>query len=335
MNLLSSREIRLERRPVGSPVLEDFSLHTVEVPAPAEGLVRVRNLWMSVDPYMGGRLYDNHDSYVPPYRLNHPLDGGAVGVVVDSADSQFKPGDIVFSQYGWREIYNAPAKRLRRIDTDGLPPEAFLGIAGVTGRTAYVGLFSIGQIKAGETVYVSAAAGAVGSAAVQMAKIAGCTVIGSAGGKEKCDYLRSIGADHVIDYKSEDLEAALKAAAPEGIDFYFDNVGGPQLEAALNAMKTFGRIALCGMISQYNESGVSGPGNIVQILAKRLTVRGFILGDHEDERPAFERDVRDWIKSGQLKWQQTVEHGIANAPAAFLKLFKGGNIGKMVVKLSD
>ncbi len=250
--MVTSREIRLKSRPVGMPSAENFELATVTVPDPAPGEVQVKNIWMTVDPYMRGRMVDRA-SYIPPFQLGEPLQGGAIGEVSASNDSRLKPGDLVSTMFGWRESFNAPAANLQKLDASGLPPQAFLGIAGMPGLTAWVGLLKIAVPKPGDVVFVSAAAGAVGSVVCQIAKTRGHTVIGSAGGADKGAFLKQIGVDHVIDYKAtSNLTEALLQAAPNGLDVYFDNVGGEHLDAALAAANRFARFALCGMISQYN-----------------------------------------------------------------------------------
>jgi len=331
-----SRECRLVSWPEGMPAPHNFEVATVEVPAPGPGEVQVKNLWMSVDPYMRGRM-TQRESYVAPFELGKAMQGGAVGEVVASGDPSFKVGDLVSSMLGWREGFTAApaAALLQKIDTHSLPPQAFLGVAGMPGLTAYVGLLKIALMKEGETVFVSAAAGAVGQIVCQIAKIKGGTVIGSAGGPDKCAYLKSIGVDHVIDYKAEtDLTAALARAAPDGIDVYFDNVGGDHLQAALNAARPFGRFALCGAISMYNETEpMPGPTNLMLAVGKNLRLEGFIVSHHFDMMPAFVRDVADWVKAGRLTWRETIDEGVENAPGAFMKLFTGENFGKMLVKL--
>ncbi len=239
------------------------------------------------------------------------------------------------SFFGWREAFNAPAKALQKLETHGLPPQAFLGFAGMPGLTAYVGLLRIAELKDGDVVFVSGAAGAVGSVACQIAKLKGHTVIGSAGGPEKVAFLKEIGVDHAIDYKAErDLTGALMRAAPDGIDVYFENVGGAHMEAALTAAKPFGRFALCGMISEYNNTDLGqGVRGLVMVVGKSLTLRGFIVSNHTDMQAAFAKDVAEWVASGKLKSRETVREGIENAPAAFLGLFKGENLGKMLVRL--
>jgi len=325
----------LKRRPVGLPTAEDFDLVTVGVAPPRDGEVQVKNLYMSVDPYMRGRMFDR-PSYVPPFEIGAALQGGAVGEVVSSAADGFKPGDVVSSMFGWREAFTADAKHLQKIETHGLPVQAFLGVAGMPGLTAYAGLIRVAEIKAGDVVFVSAAAGAVGQVACQVARLKGCTVIGSAGGPEKTAFLREIGVDQVIDYKAEpDLKAALKRVAPKGVDVYFENVGGPHLEAALDSARVNGRFAICGMISIYNdEQPEPGPSNLSLIIGKRLRLQGFIVSDHFDLAPQFVNELSGWIKAGQLHYRETIDEGIAAAPDAFLKLFKGENVGKMLVKLA-
>ena len=338
-----SREIRLKTRPVGVPAVTDFELASVELAAPGPGEVQVRNLWMSVDPYMRGRMYDR-PSYVPPFELGKALQGGAIGQVVASNDPDFAVGDIVNSMFGWREAFNVAPKAmaapgmaaLTKIDTHGLPPQAFLGILGMPGMTAYAGLLRVAALKEGDVVFVSAAAGAVGSVVCQIAKLKGHTVIGSAGGAEKVAFLKSIGVDHVIDYKATpDVVAELAKAAPKGIDVYFENVGGVHLEAAITSARPFARFALCGMISQYNETGTpTGPANIIQAVGKSLRLEGFIVSNHYDLYPAFVKDMAAWIGAGKLQWKETIEDGIEHAPEAFIKLFTGENLGKMLVKLA-
>jgi len=254
--------------------------------------------------------------------------------VVASADAAFKTGDLVAHALGWREAFNAPASSVRKLDTHGLPPQVFLGAAGMPGLTAYVGLLKIAALKPGDVVFVSAAAGAVGQVVCQIAKARGHKVIGSAGGPQKMAWLKEIGVDEAIDYKAESsIRKALARAAPEGIDVYFDNVGGAHLDAALAVAKPFARFALCGAISEYDAAERSGLRNMVAAVKCRLRLEGFIVLDHADQMPAFMRDVTQWIASGQIKWKETVETGIENAPGALMKLLQGANLGKMLVKL--
>ena len=332
--MITSREIHLKSRPMGIPSADNFELGTVSVPDPASGEVQVKNLWMTVDPYMRGRMIDR-PSYVPPFKLGEALQGGAIGEVTASNDPRFKLGDLVSTMFGWREVFNAPASTLQKLDTFGLPPQAFLGVAGMPGLTAWVGLLKIAALKPGDVVFVSAAAGAVGSVVCQIAKIKGHTVIGSAGGSAKGAFLKQIGVDHVIDYKATDnLTDAVLRVAPNGVDVYFDNVGGEHLEAALTAANRFARFALCGMISQYNlVDQPEGPRNLILAVAKSIRLEGFIVSNHLNLLPEFQKDISGWIREGKLTWKETVEQGIENAPGAFIKLFKGENIGKMLVKL--
>jgi NADPH-dependent curcumin reductase CurA len=328
------REVRLKSRPAGLPSADNFEIASVDLRAPAAGEVQVKNLWMTVDPYMRGRMNDVK-SYSPPFQLGQPLDGGAIGEVVASNDPKFQAGDLVQSGLGWREGFTAPAASLQKLDTRGLPPQAFLGVAGMPGLTAYAGLLKIAALKEGDVVFVSGAAGAVGSLACQIAKAKGHTVIGSAGGPEKVAFLKEIGVDHAIDYKAEtDLTAALARVAPDGIDVYFENVGGAHLEAALNSARLFARFAICGMISIYNATTPPpGPRNLAQLIGKNIRMEGFIVSHHFDLLPQFHADLGRWVAEGKVTWKETVFEGIEKAPDAFLGLFSGENLGKMLVKL--
>ncbi|MDB5499958.1 MAG: alcohol dehydrogenase, zinc-containing [Phenylobacterium sp.] len=328
------REIRLKSRPSGLPTHDNFELASVELPPPAPGEVQVRNLWMTVDPYMRGRMNDVK-SYAPPFQLGKALDGGAIGEVITSNDPALNKGDLVQCSLGWREGFNAPASAVQKLDPRGLPVQAFLGAAGMPGLTAYVGLLKIAALKDGDVVFVSGAAGAVGSMVCQIAKAKGHTVIGSAGGAEKAAFLKEIGVDHVIDYKAEkDLNAALAAAAPGGIDVYFDNVGGAHLEAALNNAKLFARFAICGMISIYNATKPEpGPSNLAQLIGRNIRMEGFIVSHHFSMMPQYIADLSEWVAEGKVTWKETVFEGIHKAPDAFIGLFKGENLGKMLVKL--
>jgi NADPH-dependent curcumin reductase CurA len=328
------REIRLKSRPSGLPNAGNFEMASIDLPEPAAGEVQVRNLWMTVDPYMRGRMNDVK-SYAPPFQLGKALDGGAIGRVTASNDPSLKEGDLVQSGLGWREGFNAPASAVQKLDPRGLPVQTFLGAAGMPGLTAYVGLLKIAALKDGDVVFVSGAAGAVGSMVCQIAKAKGHTVIGSAGGAEKVAYLKEIGVDHVIDYKAQkDLNAALAAAAPDGIDVYFDNVGGKHLEAALNSAKLFARFAICGMISIYNATEPEpGPSNLAQLIGRNIRMEGFIVSHHFGMMPQYIADLSKWVAEGKITWKETVFEGIDKAPEAFIGLFKGENLGKMLVKL--
>jgi len=330
-----SREIRLAHRPVGLPRESDFELAEVRIPELRKEEVLVRNIYMSVDPYMRGRMIDR-PSYVPPFQLGEPLAGACVGQVMASRNSMFQVGDYVSAARGWREYYVSDGTDLIKIDPRLAPIQAYLGTLGMPGMTAYVGLLHMGLPKAGETVFVSAASGAVGAIVCQIAKIKGCRVIGSAGSREKVAWLMNeAGIDVAFNYKEAgDLVAEVGKQCPKGIDVYFENVGGKHLEAALEHMNFFGRIVLCGMISQYNATEPEpGPRNLFYVTTKRLTVRGFIVSDHLDRRSQFLKDMSQWISEGRIKWRETIVEGIENAPKAFIALFKGENFGKMLVKI--
>ncbi|MGB3625654.1 MAG: NADP-dependent oxidoreductase [Henriciella sp.] len=339
MATLTSKEWALAKRPVGMPQQADFSMKEESIGEPKDGEIQVKNSWMSVDPYMRGRMYDR-ESYVPPFQIGETLTGGAVGKVTASAHPDYSEGDLVVSMAGWREAWTAKPEEMmaNKVPQTGLPDSALLGVAGMPGLTAYAGILRVADLKEGDVVFVSGAAGAVGSTVVQIAKIKNCTVIGSAGGAEKCNLVKELGADEVIDYKQhesyESLVGALKAAAPKGIDVYFDNVGGDHLEAAIECARPMARFAECGMISQYNATEpVPGPRNIIQVVGKQLRIQGFIVSTHTDMQPQFLQDMAGWIQSGKMKFEETVMEGIETAPDAFLGLFSGKNKGKMLVKL--
>jgi NADPH-dependent curcumin reductase CurA len=331
--MTKSREIRLKSRPVGMPKAENFEVASVDLRDPGAGEVLVRNLWMSVDPYMRGRMYDR-PSYVPPFQIGEPLQGGAVGRVEKSNDPKFKAGDLVDSFLGWREAFVAPASGLNKLPGANVPPQAYLGVLGMPGMTAYTSFHRIGDPKPGDVVFVSGAAGAVGATVCQIAKIRGCSVVASAGADAKLAWLKSVGVDAGVNYKKGDLLQNLQAAAPKGIDIYFDNVGGEHLEAALEVARPFARFIECGMISIYNnETPTPGPRNMAYVVGKRIKMQGFIVSDFMDMREQFMTDMGQWVQDGKVKWEETVENGIDRAPDAFLQLFTGGNTGKMLVKL--
>jgi NADPH-dependent curcumin reductase CurA len=334
--LTASREVHLAARPVGEPKRGDFDLVEVEVPDPGPGELLVRNEWMSVDPYMRGRMNDVK-SYVPPFQVGAPLEGGAVGEVVASPDDRFQVGQKVMHMLGWREYALVPAEQARPIDTGLAPSSAYLGVLGGTGFTAYVGLFEIAGLRDGDVVFVSAAAGAVGSVAGQLARIKGHRVIGSAGSAEKVAYLKDVlGFDAAFNYRDGPVGDLLRSAAPDGIDVYFDNVGGEHLEAALDSLRDFGRVAMCGAISLYNATEPPpGPRSIPQVVRKRLTLRGFIITDHMQLMGDFARDVGGWLREGKIDYRETVVEGIERAPEAFIGLLRGENLGKMLVHLGD
>ncbi len=327
-----TRAWTLKSRPQGLPTMDNFALIEQPVAPLEEGQVRVANRWLSVDPYMRGRMNDVK-SYVPPFAIGQPMDGGAVGEVVESRDPGFAPGDTVFHMAGWRDEAVVPAAALNKLPALGVPPQASLANLGLTGATGYFGLFDVAAAKAGDIVFVSAAAGAVGSAVVQMAKARGMTVIGSAGGADKCEFVRSLGADEVIDYKAGPVVKSLSAAAPKGIDVYFDNVGGDHLDAAFAVARQNARFAICGMIDSYNSGEPACFRYIMRVIAMRIRVAGFIYTDYLPRIGEFYRDMGGWLASGQVKDRDTVVEGLDNTPDAFLGLFSGANTGKMLVKL--
>jgi NADPH-dependent curcumin reductase CurA len=332
---MQSREIRLASRPVGTPAAANFDIASVELPAPGPGQILVRNTWMSVDPYMRGRMYDR-ESYVPPFAIGEALQGGALGEVMESNADGFARGDLVSSMFGWREGFVASAAAVEKLPrVANVPDQAYLGVLGMPGLTGWAGLLEIGKPQPGQTVFVSGGAGAVGSVVAQVAKLKGCTVVATAGSDSKCDWLRAHGVDHAINYKTcGNLLEAVRAAAPKGIDVYFDNVGGEHLEVAIEVARPFARLVECGMISGYNAmEAMPGPRNIIQVVGKSLTMRGFIVMEFAALRPQFLAEMTGWIADGKLAWEETVFDGVEKAPDAFIGLFSGGNTGKMLVRL--
>jgi NADPH-dependent curcumin reductase CurA len=328
----TTREIRLASRPEGEPTEQNFALAEVPLPEPGPGQLLVRNSYLSVDPYMRGRMRDVK-SYIPPFQVGDVLEGGAVGQVVASNGGPLEEGAWVQHMSGWRE--HAVIDGGLAVDPAVAPVSTSLGVLGMPGLTAYAGLTEIAPVAEGETVFVSAAAGAVGSAAGQIARLRGCRVIGSAGSPEKVAWLtEELGFDAAFDYKQTPVAEALREHAPKGIDVYFDNVGRDHLSAALAKMRLHGRIALCGAIAQYNEEGAQpGPDNFASVLPLRLTIRGFIVLDHFGLMGDFAAEVGGWIRSGELRYRETVVEGIENMPGAFSGLLGGENIGKMLVKV--
>lgn len=334
---MRTREIHLAARPEGVPTTEAFALVETDLPELAEGQLLVENLVMSVDPYMRNRMRDVA-SYIPPFQLGEPLDGGAVGRVLASNAEGFTEGDVVLHQLGWREHAVLDARAARTVDTSRVPASAYLGVLGMPGFTAWVGLTTIAEHVAGDRVYVSAAAGAVGSMAGQLARLRGSElVVGSAGSQEKLDWLTGeLGYDAAFDYHGANLHRELAAAFPDGIDVYFDNVGGSHLEAAIGQMREFGRIALCGAIEIYNATSVpDGPRNLGLAIGRRLKLQGFIVADHWDRFGAFVEEVGGYVADGRITYRETVREGLGAAPEAFIGLLGGDNIGKMLVRLAD
>jgi NADPH-dependent curcumin reductase CurA len=330
--MTTAREIHLAARPQGWPTTDDFRTVDNELADPGPGEVLVRNTFISVDPYMRGRMNDVK-SYVPPFALDAVMDGGAVGEVIASGSGKLQVGDTVLHQAGWRTHALLSDGAARKIDVSQVPASAYLGALGMPGMTAYVGLTRIAEVREGDTVFISGAAGAVGSAAGQIAKQLGAAkVIGSAGSPEKCAWLTELGFDVALNYKDAPIGRQLREHGP--VDVYFDNVGGDHLEAAIFAMADHGRIAACGAIADYNADAPSpGPRNMMMFVSKRLTLRGFIVTDHGDAASDFYRRASAWLADGSLQWRETVVDGIDNAVDAFLGLHRGDNTGKMLVRL--
>jgi NADPH-dependent curcumin reductase CurA len=323
-----SREVILTAYPKGEPQASDFEVRDAPEEAPGDGDVLVRNVFVSVDPYMRGRM-TGIKTYVAPFEVGNPIHGGAVGRVVASNHDGFAEGDWVNSMLGWRERGVVAGDGLRKLDPSLAPPSTALGVLGMPGLTAWYGLVEVGRVQEGETIYVSGAAGAVGSTAVQIAKLKGLRVIGSAGSDEKVEWLRSLGVE-AFNYR----ETPAKEALADGIDVYFDNVGGDQLEASLTALRPFGRVIACGAISRYNDEAPSpGPRNFAFVVSKRLRIQGFIISDHSDRFRDFASEVGPWVGGGKLAYRETILEGIENVPAAFAGLFRGDNTGKMLVRV--
>ncbi len=330
--MTTNRAWHLTSRPTGLPNMDNFALEDAPLPALQDGWVRVENEWLSVDPYMRGRMNDVK-SYVPPFEVGKPLQGGAVGKVVESRSPNLKEGDTVFHMLGWREQAAAPAEAFNKVPPLPVEDHQWLGNLGLTGGTAYFGLLRVAEAKEGDTVFVSAAAGAVGSAVVQIAKAKGMTVIGSAGGADKCAWVRELGADAAVDYKAEPVIKGLMEAAPKGIDVYFDNVGGDHLDAAFATARQNARFAICGMIDGYNKGEAPAFRYIMRVIAARIMVKGFIYTDYLPEMADFYRDMGGWMAAGKIQSRETVRDGLEATPQAFLDLFSGANTGKMLVRL--
>ena len=330
-----SREIRLVARPKGFPDEDLFEIAEMPIPDPRDGQLLVRNTYFSVDPYMRPRMNDVR-SYVAPFTLGEAMTGAAVGRVAASRHPSFEEGEWVLHGLGWREWALSDGSGMRKVDASTAPVSTALGVLGMPGFTAYYGLFELGQPQPGETVFVSGAAGAVGSAAGQMAKIAGCRVLGCAGSDEKVAWLKELGFDGAFHYRERTLREAVAEVAPDGLDIYFDNVGGEQLEAAIGALRVRGRVVACGSISRYNDlEPAPGPRNLFMVVTKRLRIQGYIISDHYDRFPEFLEKAQEWVRDGRLRYRETVVDGIENAPKAFLGLLRGENVGKMLVKVGS
>ncbi len=330
-----NRQVLLAAYPDGFPADSDFTIEETPVPEAAAGEVLVRNIYMSVDPYMRGRMTDATNRYVPPFKIGQPMEGDAVGQVVESNDPKFSSGSFVTSRYGWREYFVCPGKDLRKVDPDVAALPRYIGVLGMPGFTAYVGLLEIGKPRKGETVFVSAAAGAVGSLVGQIARIKGCRAVGSVGSDDKIEFIvKELGFNAAFNYKDIDLHKGLSITCPEGIDVYFENVGGDLLEAVLNHANVGCRIPVCGMIAHYNDvSARPGPRNLMHLIGKRILMQGFINFDYADKQPKFMADMVKWLDAGDIVYRETIAEGIENAVPAFLGMMRGENLGKMVVRL--
>ena len=331
--MTTNMQVLLASRPAGWVTEENFKIVNAAIAKPAEGQILVRNHYLSLDPYMRGRMNDVK-SYAAKQEIDQVMVGGTVGEVVESKNPKFKPGDIVVGMYGWQQYGCSDGTGVNKVDVSRMPMSAYLGVIGMPGVTAWVGLLDICQPKAGETVVVSAASGAVGSAVGQIAKQKGCRAVGIAGGQAKCDYVvNELGFDACVDYKAGRLNQDLMAATPDGIDCYFENVGGQILDAVLRRTNAFSRIAVCGLISQYNATEPYGVKTFQAILTNRIKVQGFIVSDRMNLWPQAMTDLAGWVASGKLKYRETVAQGLENAPKAFIGLLQGQNFGKQLVKL--
>jgi NADPH-dependent curcumin reductase CurA len=331
---MENKRVVMASRPAGWVTEKNFRIETVPVPQPKDGEVLVKIQWLSLDPYMRGRMNDTK-SYAAKQEIDAVMVGGTAGEVIESKNPKFKVGDKVSGMFGWQQYGLSDGTGLNKVDASRAPLSAFLGVLGMPGVTAWVGLLDICQPKAGETVVVSAASGAVGSVVGQIAKLKGCRTVGIAGGKAKCDYVvNELGFDACVDYKAGRLNEDLRAAAPKGIDCYFENVGGEILDAVLKQMNAFSRIAVCGLISQYNATEAYGVKTFQSILTNRIKVQGFIVSDRMELWAKALPELIGWVASGKIKYRETVADGLENAPKAFIGLLKGENFGKQLVKIA-
>jgi NADPH-dependent curcumin reductase CurA len=333
-----NRRIVLASRPEGEPTPENFRLETVPVPTIGPGQVLLRTHWLSLDPYMRGRM-SAAKSYAKPVEIGDVMEAGTVSEIVASENPGFSVGDIVLSHSGWQVYAISDGKGMRKLDSEAAPVTTALGILGMPGMTAYTGLLNIGQPKAGETLVVAAAAGPVGSLVGQIARLKGCRAVGIAGGPEKCSYVREdLGFDAVIDHRASDFAAQLEAACPQGVDIYFENVGGAVWDAVFPLLNDFARVPVCGLVSQYNATSLPQgldrtPMLMRAILSKRLTLRGFIVRDFAAQSSDFARDVGAWLRAGQIRYKEDVTDGLERAPEAFIGMLKGRNFGKTLVRI--
>jgi NADPH-dependent curcumin reductase CurA len=330
----TNRQIRLKSRPAGIPVLDNFELAELPIPTAGDGDVVRRTIYLSLDPYMRGRMSDA-PSYAANLAIGDVMCGHTVSQVVESRNPGFSAGDLVTGYDGWQDYARSSGKDLRKLDPKGPPISTAIGVLGMPGMTAYVGLMDIGQPKAGETVVVSAASGAVGAVVGQLAKIKGCRAVGIAGSPDKCRYvIDELGFDACLNYKTDDLVPALRAACPNGVDIYFENVGGAVFAAVLKVLNRGARIPLCGMISEYNATTNPGGPNLRPLLVNRAMIKGFIVSDHADRAPAFAAECGPLVMSGRLKFREDIVDGLEHAPGAFMGLLEGRNFGKLIVRVS-
>jgi NADPH-dependent curcumin reductase CurA len=336
----TARRIVLASRPVGEPKPSDFRLEEFPVPQPGPGQLLLQTKWLSLDPYMRGRMSDA-PSYAKPVGIGEVMEGGTVGEVVASNNDSYKPGEVVLAHTGWQTHALSNGAGLRKLDPSVAPVSTALGVLGMPGMTAYTGLLEIGKPQAGETVVVSAASGAVGSVVGQIAKIKGARAVGIAGGPDKCRYVKDeLGFDECVDHRAADFPDKLKAGCPKGADVYFENVGVPVFDAVLPLFNPFARIPVCGLIAQYNATELPpGPNRLPllmrNVLTKRLLIRGFIVTDFAAKFPDFIRDMPQWIKEGRVNYREDIAEGLENAPQAFMGLLKGKNFGKQLVRIAE
>jgi NADPH-dependent curcumin reductase CurA len=327
-------QVLFRSRPEGLPSESNFEIVQSTMPEAGQGEVLRRTIYLSLDPYMRGRM-STAKSYAEPAKLGEPMVGSTISEVIESKNPRYRAGDFVLGLDGWQSYAVCEGKGLRKLDPVEAPISYAVGVLGMPGLTAYVGLLDIGRPKEGETVVVSAAAGAVGSIAGQIAKIKGCRVVGTAGSDEKCAFVvNDLGFDACVNYKREDLSAALKAACPGGIDVYFDNVGGAVLQAVLKRINVHARIPLIGLISQYNDAKPSPGPNLGSVLSNRALIQGMIIFDHFGRMPDFLRDMSQWLRDGRVRYREDIVQGLENAPRAFIGLLQGENIGKRVVQVA-
>ncbi|QOT00329.1 NADP-dependent oxidoreductase [Brevibacterium sp. JNUCC-42] len=337
MNEATNNQILLTSRPVGTPTSNNFAFITSSIPQPNDNQLLIRTLYLSVDPYMRGRM-NNQESYIPPFQLNEVITGGSIGEVIETKSSDFQVGDVVLGHLGWQNYSVADANQVKKIDADLAPITTALGVLGMPGMTAYFGLLDIGQPQEGETVVISGAAGAVGMLVGQIAKMKGARVVGIAGSDEKISYLiEELGFDTAINYKTtSNIQLELAKACPNGVDIYFDNVGGTISDAVLSLINQGARIPICGQISLYNsEKQDVGPRIQVQLLRKMATMKGFLVSQYTDRYEEGMTQMAQWIKEKKIKYSDNIVEGLENAPKAFLGLFSGDNTGKQLVKVAD